>query len=205
MSDYTSIYESFVGGDLAPFYSGMFPGLLRFTVSMLGDELAYMSEDCLQDVIISAYVRRGEFTGVKHWRSWLLTGIRNRAIELQRKANSSRNYTEYLGTLDFNWDGVEAALIEQETMDTFFAAIRSLPPRYREIVELSFEQGLGNVEVGRLLGITEVAVRKRKAKLIELLRGKLGGKLNDNDIVVLLLVSSAFSYMAEYNGGGKMC
>lgn len=58
MADYTYIFESFVEGDLTPFYSEMFLGLLRFTVSMLGDELAYMSEDCLQDVVLSAYVRQ---------------------------------------------------------------------------------------------------------------------------------------------------
>ncbi|MDE7475007.1 MAG: sigma-70 family RNA polymerase sigma factor, partial [Duncaniella sp.] len=76
--------------------------------------------------------------------------------------------------------------IEQETMDIFFAAIDALPVRYREIVELSFEQGLKNEEVAGLLGITEVAVRKRKIRLIELLREKLGGKLDAETIVVLL-------------------
>lgn len=190
MVDYDHIYFSFVKGNLSPFYAEMFPGLLRFTASILGGELSYMSEDCLQDAIIAAYVRRKDFSGSDHWRSSLFKYIRNRAVEIQRKANSSRNYTEYLEILDSDSESIEADLIEQETMDAFFAAIRALPRRYREIVEFSFEQGLKNEEVGRILGITEVAVRKRKIRLIELLRTRLGGKLSSTDIIVLLMLAS---------------
>lgn len=186
MADYTSIYSSFVAGDLNPLYSEMFPGLLRFSVGVLGDELAYMAEDCLQDVILDAYVRRDSFNDARHWRTWLLTSLHTRAIDLQRKVNSSRNYIEHISEQHDIHKSVEASLIEQETMDTFFSAVRSLPPKYREIVELSFEQGLKNEEVGHLLGITEVAVRKRKARLIDILRAKLGGKLSSAAIIFML-------------------
>ncbi len=186
MTNYSDIFNSFQKGELTPFYDEMFPGLLRFTAATLGDTLAYMSEDCLQDVILSAYVRRDSFADASHWRSWLLVTIRNRAIELMRKTNSFNHYIENVDTADAQWAGVEAALIEQETMDSFFAAIRNLPTHYREIVELSFEQGLKNEEVGRQLGITEVAVRKRKAKLIEILRQRLGGRLTGDTIILLL-------------------
>lgn len=190
MADYTSIYNSFVAGDLEPLYSEMFPGLLRFSVGVLGDELAYMAEDCLQDVILAAYEKRNSFNDTRHWRTWILTSLHTRAIDLQRKVNSSRNYIEHIsGQRDIH-KSVEASLIEQETMDTFFNAIRSLPPKYREIVELSFEQGLKNEEVGRLLGITEVAVRKRKARLIDILRGKLGGKVSSAAILIMLQSAS---------------
>ena len=186
MADYSDIFSSFIEGELQPFYSMMYPGMLRFTAGILGDELAYMAEDCVQDVILSAYLRRDSFCDERYWRSWMLVSIRNRAIQLLRKVKSSQGYLNYIEGQDFDTNGVEAALIEQETMDIFFAAIDALPVRYREIVELSFEQGLKNEEVAGLLGITEVAVRKRKIRLIELLREKLGGKLDAETIVVLL-------------------
>lgn len=186
MSDYNDIFSSFLEGNLQPFYSRMYPGMLRFTAGMLGDELAYMAEDCVQDVVLAAYIRRATFSGERYWRSWMLVSIRNRAIQLLRKVKTSQGYLTYLEGQDFDTNGVETALIEQETMDIFFAAIEALPVRYREIVELSFEQGLKNEEVAGLLGITEVAVRKRKLRLIELLREKLGGKLDMGAIVLLL-------------------
>lgn len=186
MSDYTTIYNSFLDGRLELFYSEMFPGLLRFSVGVLGDELSYMAEDCLQDVVLAAYVGRRSFKDARHWRTWILTSIHTRAIDLHRKTNSSRNYMEHITARQEINQSVEASLIEQETMDTFFNAIRSLPPKYREIVELSFEQGLKNAEVSRLLGITEVAVRKRKARLIDILREKLGGHVPSATILVML-------------------
>ena len=63
-----------------------------------------------------------------------------------------------------------AAMIEQETLDRLHDAIRQLPEKYRQLFDLSYEQGLRHAEVARLLGITIDGVQKRRAKMISLLR-----------------------------------
>lgn len=68
-------------------------------------------------------------------------------------------------------------------------AIDSLPEKYREIVTLSFEQGMKNAEVAACLGLTEIGVKKRKAKMIELLRQRLGRKSADEVIAILMAAS----------------
>lgn len=185
MIDYTYIYKSFILGVLEPFYTSYYPGLLRYTARILGGDLAWLAEDCLQDIVLAAYENRDSMESADQWRAWIFTAIRNRAIELLRKAGSARNY---LGNMrpDEIQAAVEADMIEQETMDAFFEAVRSLPDRYREIVELSFRQGLKNTEVAEILHITEVAVRKRKARLIEMLRMKLGNNMDSTTIIMLL-------------------
>ena len=187
MPDYIFIYDSFQRGHLEPFYSSMYPGLLRYTARLLGDDLALLAEDCLQDSILATYKNRHLISTPEQWRAWMLKSIKNRVIEIMRKATSKRNYSTHT-TLSASLEtgSVEADLIEQETMNAFFSAIASLPDRYREIVELSFEQGLKNEEVARMLDITEVAVRKRKKRLIEILREKLGGHTDTHLIVTLL-------------------
>lgn len=194
MQDYIFIYKSFTSGRLGPFYSEMYPGLLRYTARLLGDDLALVAEDCLQDAILATYKNRHAIDSAEEWRAYLIRSIKNRVIEVMRKATSRRNYSTHTTlSASLETDSVEADLIEQETMNAFFSAIASLPDRYREIVELSFEQGLKNEEVAKLLDITEVAVRKRKKRLIEILREKMGHNTDPHLVVTMLVNYSALA------------
>ena len=69
-----------------------------------------------------------------------------------------------------------------------FEAIDSLPEQYREIFDLSFESGLKNAEIAKMLGLAEVTVKKRKAKLLAMLHDKLGGLLDEKSIIMLLTI-----------------
>ena len=79
---------------------------------------------------------------------------------------------------------LSAAIIEQETLDRLHAAIRELPEKYRQLFDLSYEQGLRHAEVARLLGITIDGVQKRRAKMVSLLREKF-----KNDMEMLILIT----------------
>lgn len=186
MIDYEYIYDAFKRGEMEPFYMEMFPVLLRFSAKMLGEQYAFAAEDCVQDTVLSAYINRNTFQGVRHWRSWLLTAVHNRAIQILRKANSYDKYCELRDAESDVWEGVEAAMIKQETMDAFFNAIENLPEQYRQIVELNFEQGLKYEEVSKLLGISVAAVRKRRTNLINMLRAKFGDRFSSDTILLLL-------------------
>ena len=78
------------------------------------------------------------------------------------------------------------ALIEHETLDALYAAIKSLPPNYRELLSMSFEEGLKNAEIAARLGVSEITVKKRKARMIEMLRSRLGGEIDLLTIAILL-------------------
>lgn len=69
-------------------------------------------------------------------------------------------------------------LMRQEALDTLFAAIERLPDQYKEIFRLNFEQGLKNQEIARMLDVAEITVKKRKARMLDLLRGYLGADAN---------------------------
>lgn len=189
MIDYNDIHSNFMKGNLAPFYNRCYPGLLRYAVRILGDDLSWLAEDVVQDTVLMAYEYRNELRSVDKWRAWLLTGVRNSSIKLLNKANSRQNYISNVKPDEFQLS-VEADLIEQETKDAFFEAVRSLPQRYHEIIQLSFIEGLKNSEVAERLNITEVAVRKRKFKLLLLLREKLG---ESDTLLILILLTSPFA------------
>lgn len=163
---------------------------------LLGNELSWLAEDCLQDIILAAFERRNSFVDSDQWHAWILTSIRNHTVDIMRKSLSSKKYSRLLLSNDDIHDAVEADIIEQETMNALFEAINSLPKIYREIVEMSFVQGLKNTEIASMLNITEVAVRKRKAHLIEILRDKLGNTL-DTSTIILLLGNSIIAHMLK--------
>ncbi len=182
MIDYNHIYAQFLKGHLHPLYVYMYPGLIRYATRILGDKLAYMAEDCVQDSILNTYLHRDRMDTLDRWRSWLLISIRNRALETLRKASYAGAYEEEAQKEESIEDDISLALIEQETFDGIYAAVESLPEKYRDLFRLSFEEGMKNAEIAQMLSVAEITVKKRKAQLLAILRDKLTG----NTIVLII-------------------
>ena len=104
-----------------------------------------------------------------------------------RKSNLHRSYIESKSEEELENDSSHA-LIAHELHEMLFEAIDSLPEQYREIFDLSFESGLKNAEIAKMLGLAEVTVKKRKAKLLAMLHDKLGGLLDEKSIIMLLTI-----------------
>lgn len=176
-------------GEMTRFYSLMYPGLLLYAARLLGDDLAYLAEDCVQDAVMSTYLNRASLEGAAHWRRYLLTSIHNRALKMLRHKNVSESFTVE-GTRGAELvNDMNHELIRQETLDTLHAAIEALPEKYREILELSFGQGLRNAEIATLLDVAEITVKKRKERLLTLLRQRLGG-ISPSELSALLALIS---------------
>ena len=72
-----------------------------------------------------------------------------------------------------------------------FTAIDNLPESYKAIVEMSFDEGLKNAEIAKRLGISESAVKKRKARMLDNLRNSMRDK-EKLETIILFLCSSGF-------------
>lgn len=189
MLDYTGIFRSFVKGDVHPLYAQMYPGLIRYASGILDTRLQFLAEDTVQQALMKAYESRRDFKDSFRWRTWLYVVIRNNALEYMRRAGYCDSYLESRSSDDFTEADVSVAMIEQETLDAIFAAIDSLPEAYRQIFQLSFREGLKNQEIAELLNVAEITIKKRKARLIALLREKLG----DDAPLLLILLSASLS------------
>lgn len=184
MIDYNHIFHEFMDGNMQPLYQFMYRGMMLYAVKVLGDEMSFMAEDCVQEAIMYTYENREIFDSSNHWRNYLLTCVKNNANLALRKRNA---HSRYLTELSFQNPQQENALavLRQETLDSLYMAIETLPKMYREVFRLSFEEGLKNREIAELLNIAEITVKKRKNRLIKLLRPLLG--LPEEDILLLLL------------------
>lgn len=178
------ILDEFKNGNIDGFYAEVYPSLLSYAMRLLEADLVFMAEDCVQDAVFSAYGRRASFTSPVRFKSFLYSCVHNNAVTIMRKSRSRDNYV--MQNDAGNYD-MSHAIIEQETLDLLYDAIESLPGDMRSVFELSFEQGLKNIEVADALGISESMVKKRKMRMISLLRQKVIGDAAMRLILLLLI------------------
>ena len=172
---------------MSPFYERYFPGMVMYASRLLGTELDWMADDCVQDAVLDAFQKRHSFVSAEQWRAHMLACIRNKAVSALRKLSAMRNYTD-VGPSELHEADATRALIEHETLDSLYAAIGNLPPDYRALLRMSFEEGLKNSEIAAALGVAEITVKKRKLRLLEMLRRSMG---RDLDLPTLAMLLSA--------------
>lgn len=183
-------YRHFVEGDMSPFYDYMYRDMLIYASSYLPGHMSIMAEDCVQNSVEKAFHNRSRFESSGQWKAFMLTCIRNQAISLYRSDNAAGNYVEFVKNSGELHEDMLLDYIRQETLSRLYRAIDALPPDMRELLELSFEKGLKNSEIAARLGVAEITVKKRKARLIVMLRQALP----DSAWLLMLLLSDSIRF-----------
>ncbi len=186
MTDYEFIYRQFMMGRMEPFYKSLYRRLLLYSVNILGDRLSFLAEDCVQNAVMSIYMRRSEINSMDQWRGWLITAIRNNSLMQIRLEEKRHKYEEYSAFTQEKAEEMLFARIEQDVYTQLFSAIDALPEKYRELFELCFTKGLKTAEVAQMLDIAEITVKKRKAKMLALIRERLTNNIDDAMLLLLL-------------------
>lgn len=163
-----SIIHEFKAGKLDNFYKEAYPALLTYATRILSDGYAFLAEDCVQECIYKSYEERDKIKDPISWRSFLYAAVHNKAVSILRQNRAQHRYIEL--TQESLEEDFSLTMIEQETLDQLFHAISQLPEKYQRIFELSFEQGLSNIEVAQALGLSLSGMKKQKSKMIEILR-----------------------------------
>lgn len=191
MIDFAYIHQCFLKGDIRPFYSDMYADVILYAIRILGEEYSFMAEDCVQDAVLTTYSRRREFSTSGAWKAFLMACVRYNAIAILRKSSRHKQFLENMDA-DATQKDSSYALIEHEIHLMLYSVIDSLPAKYREIFDLSFEQGLKNAEIANLLKIAEITVKKRKATLIGMIRSRLGRHFDEHLIMMFLCSETVF-------------
>ncbi len=178
-------FNDFKSGKVYGFYKEVYPSLLTYAARCLGDSHSYLAEDFVQESIFKAYSKNISFNTPAQLKSFLYVCIHNYAVSYHRKYQSKQNYLIEQEHLE---EDINRSIIEQETIDLLYEAISKLPEDMQKLFILSFEQGLKNTEVGEQMGISESAVKKKKAKMIQLLREHLQG--NEKAMVLIAILST---------------
>jgi RNA polymerase sigma factor (sigma-70 family) len=135
-----------------------------YVATLLRDRSA--AEDVTALAFERAYRRRRSFRAERgSRRAWLFGIARNAALdELRRRARVAPLFGEPAGTppLEGADEVVRRAAVRE--------ALASLDARDRELIALKFHAGLGNAEIGRVLGVSETNAGTKLHRAISRLR-----------------------------------
>ncbi len=127
------------------------------------------AEDLVQDIFLKVHSHIGELDGKQKPDAWIYRIARNRITDYYRKHRPEPG-------LDADRlsppSRTKEEILEEFTED-IREMIRRLPPRYREVIELTELKGVKQVDAARELGISLPAVKSRVLRGRELLREML--------------------------------
>ena len=165
----TQILIDFQQGKLDLLYPNVYPGLILYAIKYLGEESEFLAEDCVQNAIFSAWERRNKFDSVYTFKAFLYMAIKNDIISIHRKNSARERYVRELEDVSCFANSV----IDQEAQTLLYSAIEELPEKAKIVFEMSFMEGLKNVEIAEKLGLSDSSVKKYKATALDFLRKKL--------------------------------
>ena len=120
------------------------------------------AEDVLQDVFLKLYRNWDQASTCDNLDGWLTRVVTNACIDLlrSRKCRGSTAETASLARLSAPALPPGRALEQREFDEKLQAALEELPPRVMAALILFDHEGLKAKEVGRILNLTEGAVRR---------------------------------------------
>jgi RNA polymerase sigma-70 factor, ECF subfamily len=143
---------------------------------IVGDRAA--AEEVTQEAFISVWRSGARFDAARgSVRSWLLSVVRNRAIDfLRSRAGKAPKLT-------FDDDAVleqrpaqertEEEALQRETAAEVRGAIGKLPGEQSKVIELAYFGGFSHSEIARILGLPMGTVKGRMRLGLEKIRGEL--------------------------------
>jgi RNA polymerase sigma-70 factor (ECF subfamily) len=137
---------------------------------------AHAAEDVVQEAFLQIWRRAGSFDARRGTlRSWLLSIVHNRAIDLHRRRAARPNVSSHYEELELpdasdTWTEVRLRL----RRETLARALACLSAEQRTVIELAFFGGYTHTEIADRLGLPLGTVKGRARLGLQRLRGLLG-------------------------------
>ena len=139
--------------------------------------VAGLAEEIVQDAMVKLWQRHSDFDNYQAVKAFLYISIKHACLDgsesEQRKLN--RDTSWYLQQEHLDHDA-EEHIIQAEVLMEISQAIAMLPEQCRNIMKMSYEQGMSGKEIAEAMQITVSTVNNQKARGILLLRKILSVK-----------------------------
>lgn len=151
------------------------------------------AEDIVQNVFLSLWEKRERFDVSNSIQSFLYKAVYNEFIDQYRKTQTALRieyiYIEYLNSLviDSNSEDIEKLIARVKE------SINGLPPKCKQVFELSKKEGLTNIEISEYLNVGVKAVEANITRAFKILRTDLQNKIKLLLFVLFDLKLSRFS------------
>jgi len=152
-------------------YHAYAPRLFRYLFSMIDN--AGTSEELTNDVMVAAWKGAGTFRGESRVSTWLFGIARYKALNAVRQPQPVTVDVEIASQVAASGEGPQEVVQRHSLEKTVRSALQELTPEHREVVELTFYQGLSYQEIADIMQCPVNTVKTRmfyaKKKLEEAL------------------------------------
>jgi len=150
--------------------------VLRTAYMYLKDQ--QKAEDAFQEVFIKVYKNYGSFRGESSEKTWIIRITINVCKDILRGSWLRRVLLTDKMKPGGKKQDIEERVVRKDESRLIFDEVISLPPSYKEVIILYYYQGLDTKEISEALNIAEGTVRSRLYRAREMLKSKLGGRVD---------------------------
>lgn len=149
-----------------------YSGLCAFAESILKDEEAV--EDIVQDLFVNLWIKGENITINGSLKNYLFSSVRNRCFDyLKHEKVKAKNLINLKPSENTNADTPENWLAESELKEIINQSLQNLPPRCKEIFQMSRFEGLKNQEIADKLNLSKRTVELQISNALKVLRKDL--------------------------------
>jgi RNA polymerase sigma-70 factor (ECF subfamily) len=161
-------------GDEAAFdaiFRAWYPPLVRIAEGLVRERA--IAEEVVQDVLLEVWRLRERLGDEESPRAYLIRATRNRALNHLRHLRVQERGAPYVESRVESPAEGASRVVEAELDAAVRGAVADLPPRCREVFELSRVHGLSYAEIAASLEISIKTVEAQMGKALRTLRERL--------------------------------
>jgi len=132
------------------------------------------ARDAVQELFSEVWQRADRIDVSGNIKGYLYTVLRNRILTAMSR---SKYFNEYINSFAVfgqqSTEVTEETVLVRELEQLLEQKINQLPPKMREVYELSWHDHLSNKEIAQRMAISEGTVKQHKHQAVRILRGKL--------------------------------
>jgi len=133
-----------------------------------------VAEDLTQDVLMKLWIRRKTLQDVHNMESFVFTIAKHHVIDHLRKARTNQNYKEALAKqIKIEQPRALDNIIYKEYTTMLEEVLDELPPRQKEVFQLSRLNGLTHDEIATRLNISNKTVRNHLFEALQYIRARI--------------------------------
>ncbi|WP_236973531.1 RNA polymerase sigma factor [Membranihabitans maritimus] len=153
-------------------------------------KLPSVAEDLTQDVLIKLWIRRKNLGNIQNIDSFVFTIAKNHVIDHLRKAKSDQLYKEALvHQIKTQEPKALDNIIYKDYKNILDGLLNDLPPRQREIFQLSRIKGLSHDEIAEQLNISNKTVRNHLFEALKYLKTQIN--LDTMSLIGIIILNTA--------------
>jgi RNA polymerase sigma-70 factor (family 1) len=132
------------------------------------------SKDIVQEIFTTLWNNSETLNIESNFKSYLFSAVRNKALNHFRSQNVRSGYIEHFAIYNVqHYDKILQVIEEKELLAAINAVVDSLPPRMREIFELSRYEHLSHKEIAQKLNLSSATIKRQISNALSILKNSL--------------------------------